>query len=50
MHSGLSQKIGKAGDARPFANDVEEITMFTGRAESVNFPEAAPPPKWDQSA
>ena len=32
MHPGLSQKIGKAGDARPFANDVEEITMFTGRA------------------
>jgi len=28
MHPGLSQKIGKAGDARPFANDVEEIAVF----------------------
>jgi len=28
MHPGLSQKIGKAGDARAFANDVDEITVF----------------------
>ena len=35
MHPGLSQKIGKVGDARAFANDVEEITVFTGRAVGV---------------
>jgi len=28
MRAGLGQKIGKAGDARPFANDVEEIAVF----------------------
>ena len=32
MRAGLGQKIGKAGDPRAFANDVEEITMFAGRA------------------
>ena len=32
MHPGLKQKIGKAGDARAFANDVEEITVFTSCA------------------
>ena len=32
MCAGLGQKVGKAGDARAFANDVEEITVFTGRA------------------
>ncbi|TAG23557.1 MAG: hypothetical protein EAZ40_07165 [Rhodobacterales bacterium] len=32
MRAGLDQKVGKAGDARAFANDVEEITVFTGRA------------------
>ena len=30
VRAGLGQKVGKAGDARAFANDVEEITVFTG--------------------
>jgi hypothetical protein len=30
MRAGLGQKIGKAGDARSFANDVEEIAVFPG--------------------
>ena len=32
MRAGLGQKVGKARDPRAFANDVEEITVFTGRA------------------
>ena len=30
MRTRLGEKVGKAGDARPFADDVEEITMFAG--------------------
>jgi hypothetical protein len=29
MRSGLSEKIGKAGDPGPLADDVEEIAMLT---------------------
>jgi hypothetical protein len=32
MRAGLGQKVGKAGDPRAFADDVEEITVFTGCA------------------
>ena len=32
MCAGLGEKVGKAGDSRPFADDIEEITMFAGRA------------------
>jgi hypothetical protein len=28
MRAGFGQKIGKAGEPRPFANDVEEIAVF----------------------
>jgi hypothetical protein len=35
MHPGLGQKIGKAGDARAFANDVEEIAVFACCAVGV---------------
>ena len=30
MRAGLGQKIGKAGDARAVADDVEEIAVFPG--------------------
>ena len=32
MHARLGKKVRKAGDARAFPNDVEEITMFAGCA------------------
>jgi hypothetical protein len=35
MRAGLSQKIGKAADARPLANDVEEIAVFACCAVGV---------------
>ncbi len=35
MCAGLGEKVGKAGDARPFADDVEEITMFAGGSVGV---------------
>ena len=35
MRAGLGQKFGKAGDARPLADDVEEITMISGRGISI---------------
>ena len=35
MRAGLGQKVGKAGDARPLADDVEEITMISGRGISI---------------
>ena len=42
MRAGLGQKIGKAGDARPFANDVEEIAVFAGCGIGV-FPSCTRP-------
>jgi hypothetical protein len=30
MGAGLSEKVGKAGDPRALADDVEEITVFAG--------------------
>ena len=35
MRAGLGQKVGKAGDACPFANDVEEIAVFACCAVGV---------------
>ncbi len=30
MRTRLGEKVGKATDPRPFADDIEEITMFAG--------------------
>ena len=35
MRAGLGQKIGKAGDARAVADDVEEIAKFPCRRISI---------------
>ena len=32
MRSRLGEKVGKAGDPGALADDIEEVTMFTGRA------------------
>ncbi len=42
MRAGLGQKVGKAGEARPFANDVEEIAVFPCCAVG-EFPGSARP-------
>jgi len=35
MRTRLGEKVGKAGDPGALADDIEEITMFTGRAIRV---------------
>jgi hypothetical protein len=35
MRTRLGEKVGKATDPRPFADDIEEITMFAGGTVGV---------------
>jgi hypothetical protein len=35
MRARLGEKVGKASDPRPFADDIEKITMFAGGAIGV---------------